>query len=81
MSNYTSNDIVNAIARAAKTLDARKDEINRLNVFPVPDGDTGTNMSLTLAMVVENLAALPIGATSAEKRHAVTTGALMGAPW
>ena len=79
MSNYTSNDIVNAIARAAKTLDARKDEINRLNVFPVPDGDTGTNMSLTLAMVVENLAALPIGATSAEKRHAVTTGALMGA--
>lgn len=79
MSNYTSNDIVNAIARAAKTLDARKDEINRLNVFPVPDGDTGTNMSLTLAMVVENLAALPIGATSAEKLHAVTTGALMGA--
>lgn len=79
MSNYTSNDIVNAIARAAKTLDARKDEINRLNVFPVPDGDTGTNMSLTLAMVVENLAALPIGATSAEKRHAGTTGALMGA--
>lgn len=79
MSNYTSNDIVNAIARAAKTLDARKDEINRLNVFPVPDGDTGTNMSLTLAMVVENLAALPIGATSAEKRHAVTTGSLMGA--
>ena len=79
MSNYTSNDIVNAIARAAKTLDARKDEINRLNVFPVPDGDTGTNMSRTLAMVVENLAALPIGATSAEKRHAVTTGALMGA--
>lgn len=79
MSNYTSNDIVNAIARAAKTLDARKDEINRLNVFPVPDGDTGTNMSFTLAMVVENLAALPIGATSAEKRHAVTTGALMGA--
>lgn len=79
MSNYTSNDVVNAIASAAKALDTRKDEINRLNVFPVPDGDTGTNMSLTLAMVVENLAALPIGASSAEKRRAVTTGALMGA--
>lgn len=79
MSNYTSNDIVNAIAVAAKALDARKDEINRLNVFPVPDGDTGTNMSLTLAMVVENLAKLPIGATSAEKRRAITSGALMGA--
>ena len=61
MSNYTSNDIVNAIAAAAKALAARKEEINRLNVFPVPDGDTGTNMSLTLAMVVENfLSALPM---------------------
>ena len=79
MSNYSSNDVVNAIASAAKALDARKDEINRLNVFPVPDGDTGTNMSLTLAMVVENLAALPIGASSADKRRAITTGALMGA--
>lgn len=79
MSNYTSNDVVNAIASAAKALDARKDEINRLNVFPVPDGDTGTNMSLTFAMVVENLAALPIGASNAEKRRAITTGALMGA--
>lgn len=79
MSNYTSNDIVNAIAAAAKALAARKEEINRLNVFPVPDGDTGTNMSLTLAMVVENLAKLSIGATDEERRRAITSGALMGA--
>ena len=79
MSNYTSNDIVNAIAAAAKALAARKEEINRLNVFPVPDGDTGTNMSLTLAMVVENLAKLPIGVTDEERRRAITSGALMGA--
>lgn len=79
MRNYTSNDIVNAIAAAAKALAARKEEINRLNVFPVPDGDTGTNMSLTLAMVVENLAKLPIGATDEERRRAITSGALMGA--
>lgn len=79
MSNYSMNDIVNAIAAAAKTLDSRKDEINRLNVFPVPDGDTGTNMSLTLAMVVENLAGLRIGASPSEIRRAVTNGALMGA--
>lgn len=79
MSNYTSNDVVNAIAAAAKALSARKEEINRLNVFPVPDGDTGTNMSLTLAMVVENLAKLPIGASDEERRRAITTGALMGA--
>lgn len=79
MSNYTSNDIVNAIASAAKALAARKEEINRLNVFPVPDGDTGTNMSLTLAMVVENLAKLPIGASDEERRRDITSGALMGA--
>ena len=76
---FTSNDIINAIGAAAKALDGRKEEVNRLNVFPVPDGDTGTNMSLTLQSVVENLASLPIGADSAAKRKAITTGALMGA--
>ena len=52
-----------------RTLSARKDEVNRLNVFPVPDGDTGTNMSLTLESVVDNLAKLPIGASAAEIRQ------------
>ena len=60
---YQVNEIVNAIAAASKVLSSRKDEINRLNVFPVPDGDTGTNMSLTLEMVVDNLSRLPIGST------------------
>ncbi|OUO90703.1 Dak phosphatase [Gordonibacter sp. An230] len=77
--SYTANDLLNAIAAASKTLSERKDEINRLNVFPVPDGDTGTNMSLTLETVVENLAKLPIGAEAVEIRKAITTGALMGA--
>lgn len=77
--SYTANDLINAIAAASKTLSERKDEINRLNVFPVPDGDTGTNMSLTLETVVENIARLPIGADGAEVRKAITTGALMGA--
>ncbi|MEG1397305.1 MAG: DAK2 domain-containing protein [Raoultibacter sp.] len=76
---YSANDIMNAIAAASKTLTSRKEEINRLNVFPVPDGDTGTNMSLTLEMVVDNMAKLPIGARSAAVRKAITTGALMGA--
>ena len=58
---YTANDLLNAIAVASKTLSERKDEINRLNVFPVPDGDTGTNMSLTLETVVENLPTCPSG--------------------
>ena len=77
--SYTVNDLLNAVAAASKNLSARKDEINRLNIFPVPDGDTGTNMSLTLESVVSNLAQLPIGASGADIRKAVTTGALMGA--
>ena len=79
MSEFTGNDVLNAIAAASKNLSARKDEINRLNVFPVPDGDTGTNMSLTLESVVKNLQSLPMGCSSSDVRHAITTGALMGA--
>ena len=76
---YSANDILNAIAAASKVLSSRKEEINRLNVFPVPDGDTGTNMSLTIESVVKNLAVLPIGSTGDAARKAITTGALMGA--
>lgn len=79
MATYTTNDILNAIAAAVKALSDRKDEVNRLNVFPVPDGDTGTNMSLTVESVVTNIAKLPIGADGASVRKAITTGALMGA--
>ena len=79
MTEFTGTDVLNAIASASKGLSDRKDEINRLNVFPVPDGDTGTNMSLTLESVVKNLSALQLGAGSAEARRAITTGALMGA--
>ena len=79
MSNFTGNDVLNAIAQASKNLSSRKDEINRLNVFPVPDGDTGTNMSLTLESVVKNIASLQIGAGHADACRAITTGALMGA--
>ncbi len=79
MTTYNSNDVLNALAAASQNLSARKDEINRLNVFPVPDGDTGTNMSLTLESVVKNISSLPANAPSADVRHAITTGALMGA--
>ena len=75
---YSSNDLANAMAAASKSLSERKDEINRLNVFPVPDGDTGTNMSLTVESVVSNLAKLPIGATDSDMRKAIIQGALMG---
>ena len=67
------------IATAAAALAARKEEINRLNVFPVPDGDTGTNMSLTMDSVAKEVAALPADADAAALRKAVTHGSLMGA--
>ncbi|MDR1082839.1 MAG: DAK2 domain-containing protein [Coriobacteriales bacterium] len=73
------SDFVPCIADAVKVLTDHKDEINRLNVFPVPDGDTGTNMSLTLEAVLDELATLPQNMTLADIRKAVTHGSLMGA--
>ena len=79
MAEFTIKDVLNAVSAASENLSARKDEVNRLNVFPVPDGDTGTNMSLTLESVVNNLKSLPLGAPASDVCHAITTGALMGA--
>ncbi len=64
---------------AAQAVKERSEEINKLNVFPVPDGDTGTNMSLTLATVVSEIEALPADASMAKLAAAVTHGSLMGA--
>ena len=64
---------------AAAAVSAKAEDINKLNVFPVPDGDTGTNMSLTLASVVKELAALPADADMAAIAGAITHGSLMGA--
>lgn len=64
---------------AAKVVADRAEEINKLNVFPVPDGDTGTNMSLTLGTVVREVEALPAGASMEDVSRAITHGSLMGA--
>ena len=72
-------DLRRMIISAAAAIEINKQALNELNVFPVPDGDTGTNMSLTIESVVKNLAALPIGSTGDVARKAITTGALMGA--
>lgn len=44
-----ADDLRLVIAAFRDALQAHKDGINRLNVYPVPDGDTGSNMALTLA--------------------------------
>ena len=64
---------------AAGAVAEKAEEINKLNVFPVPDGDTGTNMSLTLQSVVKELAALPVDADMEAIAAAITHGSLMGA--
>lgn len=64
---------------AAGAVAEKAEEINKLNVFPVPDGDTGTNMSLTLQSVVKELTALPADADMEAIAGAITHGSLMGA--
>jgi DAK2 domain fusion protein YloV len=59
-------------------LGAHQEEINRLNVFPVPDGDTGTNMLLTLQSAVEDIRESPAAEVSKIARIAAH-GSLMGA--
>ena len=64
---------------AAQAVADKAEDINKLNVFPVPDGDTGTNMSLTLASVVRELNQLPTDADMEVIAGAITHGSLMGA--
>ena len=64
---------------AAQAVADKAEEINKLNVFPVPDGDTGTNMSLTLNTVVSELQALPADCDMEAVSKAITHGSLMGA--
>ena len=74
-----SNVIRSCFPVAAQVVADKAEEINKLNVFPVPDGDTGTNMSLTLGTVVKEVEALPAGASMADVAKAITHGSLMGA--
>ena len=74
-----SNIIRTCFPVAAKVVADKAEDINKLNVFPVPDGDTGTNMSLTLGTVVKEVNDLPVDATMEDIAKAITHGSLMGA--
>ena len=63
----------------AKNLESKKDWINELNVFPVPDGDTGTNMTLTVKNAVIDLKKLPKDTSIAAIVKTIATGTLRGA--
>jgi uncharacterized protein len=63
---------------AARTLEAHKDAVNALNVFPVPDGDTGTNMAATMSSAVREVERAQ-DRTASDVAAAVAQGSLMGA--
>ena len=62
----------------AKGLEAKKEYINELNVFPVPDGDTGTNMTMTIMAAAKEVANLQ-NQTLTELGKAISSGSLRGA--
>ena len=63
----------------AKNLEVQKEWINQLNVFPVPDGDTGTNMTLTIMSAASEVNALGEKADIEELCKAISGGSLRGA--
>ena len=68
----------NMLAGGAKALEINRPVIDELNVFPVPDGDTGTNMSLTMAAAMREIAPVDAGDIG-ELALAFSKGALKGA--
>lgn len=68
-----------AVISAANVLTNKKSSVDQLNVFPVPDGDTGTNMSMTISNAAAALKALPETATVGEAAAETASGMLRGA--
>ena len=67
-----------AVLSAAKNLEAKKEWINELNVFPVPDGDTGTNMTMTIMAAAREVAAIAEPSMGSIAK-ALSSGSLRGA--
>ena len=63
----------------AKNLESKKEIINELNVFPVPDGDTGTNMTLTILSAVKEVQAVQDQSSMKALSKAMSSGSLKGA--
>lgn len=70
--------LAKAFLAGAKNLEAKKEWINELNVFPVPDGDTGTNMSMTIMSAAREVAAME-APDMASVAKAISSGSLRGA--
>src|SRR5947209_7317589 len=75
----TGADLRSALQSASTWLTANAERVNALNVFPVPDGDTGTNMSMTLQAAVEELPHLGAEPTVAQVARTAYEAAMLGA--
>src|SRR5690606_3718298 len=73
-----AKELSSAFIFATQWLGVFVDEVNALNVYPVPDGDTGTNMHLTMQSVRRQLGESR-AASLAEVGHALSYGSLLGA--
>ena len=78
MTTINAETLQKMFIAGAKNLEAKKEWINELNVFPVPDGDTGTNLTLTIMSAAKEVGAItePTMETIAK---AISTGSLRGA--
>ncbi|SFP47421.1 hypothetical protein SAMN04487928_102202 [Butyrivibrio proteoclasticus] len=80
-----SNNVIDAkllskmFLAGAKNLEAKKEWINELNVFPVPDGDTGTNMTMTIMSAAKEVSGLGDSSDMASICKAISSGSLRGA--
>ncbi|HVB54754.1 MAG TPA: DAK2 domain-containing protein [Candidatus Acidoferrales bacterium] len=75
----TGRALRQGLERALQRLAEQRGHINELNVFPVPDGDTGTNMHLTLEAAWLEVSQLPVEASVSALTRAAAHGSLMGA--
>lgn len=78
MKTIDANTLKKMFLAGAASIEAKKEIINELNVFPVPDGDTGTNMTLTIMSAVKEVNALN-NPTIEELAKAISGGSLRGA--
>ena len=78
MSTINAGMVKNAFLAGAKGLSDKKEWINELNVFPVPDGDTGTNMTLTIMAAAKEVAVLE-DPSMEQLAKAISSGSLRGA--
>ena len=78
ITTINAQTLSNMFLAGAKNLESKKEWINELNVFPVPDGDTGTNMSMTIMSAAKEVNAL-VDPTMEQLAKAVSSGSLRGA--